>query len=952
MFDPSKLNLDLDNTKQEKNTVKSEPKANLEKINKNIKKEPIEKQDILGDLNISKNQKVTEKNIENTDILSTLDNKMPKENSEEKNKQEVTKEIWKTEYEKEIVKKEDKNNNTKNDDNKIIYDINLNSVEILLSILIEKEYDFVTFEPDEIAVKVTFRKDKLTKEVKYIKFPIYSNILLKAKALTNLTVEETEKEQEWSGEKIIKNNNYKVISKVVPSNSWPKLFIKTILIQKKLVNKTTKKTSVNQIVAFMWAISFITLIIWAAFIGFIALNAKTIEDVKFFYSLWINLNDINNFIWQALSIVFSILVFIETIFLITFLFKFSLTKKEFKQRKIRYWILSTIILIITFATASTWMIIDQKIKSLPNWQEVAYWDVQVYDNSKLLSESFNKGWSIIQDFSSLIWPAQIKFDLSFFEKKEKQKWMIIKKYIWDFWNGEIIETPTSSIIYNFEEKGNYEISLTVEEVDLQWNIIEKVVENIPNINISYIVEINEKILSSGWKIAEFDATSLKELGKVEWYFIDDLEKPVWSEYIFRMSKPIFEETLVWMYIKRNDKISETLDKIFIITANKESNIDGKIIYKRSVLNDLEFEIQVDELENDFWNGYIEEFKWIIGDKEITKEWDILEASLASKIKYTFSSYWDHEIKVILTNSAWETKELKTIVNIPKQLKLLKPLKIFNNEELLENIQYEKNLNEYYINEIGVPTTLKLDARFVKADNLLYTLKKVDWDYNSDWDIDESTKNWIYEINTEWNHTITVYYEFAHRKVSDEVITVKEQIFIEWLKKEAIINFDIIKNSAYVPVVVSFDASKSQVKNENIEKFVWDYGDNITEERDSIVPGHKYSKAWDYKVTLTVVTTSWKKYSTSKKLILKPKPQSAKITTSLKKAETMQWIDFSSEKSEWQIIWYFWDFWDGNISTEANPTHSYKKAWNYKVILRLDYSNKNEEKDDINITIYE
>jgi hypothetical protein len=37
-------------------------------------------------------------------------------------------------------------------------------------------------------------------------------------------------------------------------------------------------------------------------------------------------------------------------------------------------------------------------------------------------------------------------------------------------------------------------------------------------------------------------------------------------------------------------------------------------------------------------------------------------------------------------------------------------------------------------------------------------------------------------------------------------------------------FDINKDSTYVPVVVSFDASKSMVKNENIEKFIWDYGD--------------------------------------------------------------------------------------------------------------------------------
>jgi type II secretory ATPase GspE/PulE/Tfp pilus assembly ATPase PilB-like protein len=46
------------------------------------------------------------------------------------------------------------------------------------------------------AVKITFRKDKIVKEIRYIKYPIYTNILINAKVLTKLTVEETSNEQE------------------------------------------------------------------------------------------------------------------------------------------------------------------------------------------------------------------------------------------------------------------------------------------------------------------------------------------------------------------------------------------------------------------------------------------------------------------------------------------------------------------------------------------------------------------------------------------------------------------------------------------------------------------------------------------------------------------------------------------------------------------------------------
>ena len=73
---------------------------------------------------------------------------------------------------------------------------------------------------------------------------------------------------------------------------------------------------------------------------------------------------------------------------------------------------------------------------------------------------------------------------------------------------------------------------------------------------------------------------------------------------------------------------------------------------------------------------------------------------------------------------------------------------------------------------------------------------------------------------------------------------------------------------------------------------------------------------------------------------------------MKTSYTGQGIDFSSNDSEWQIIWYFWDFWDGKTSTEANPTHTYYKTWDYNVVLKLDFSNKNILEDAMNIKIIE
>jgi len=88
---------------------------------------------------------------------------------------------------------------------------------------------------------------------------------------------------------------------------------------------------------------------WGAFIAFIVLNATEVEDVRFFASLGINLNDINTFISQVVTLIFSILLFLCTAALSFGLFKFFITKKAYKKQKITYALISTILLIVSFA---------------------------------------------------------------------------------------------------------------------------------------------------------------------------------------------------------------------------------------------------------------------------------------------------------------------------------------------------------------------------------------------------------------------------------------------------------------------------------------------------------------------------------------------------------------------------------------------------------------------------
>lgn len=88
----------------------------------------------------------------------------------------------------------------------------------------------------------------------------------------------------------------------------------------------------------------------------------------------------------------------------------------------------------------------------------------------------------------------------------------------------------------------------------------------------------------------------------------------------------------------------------------------------------------------------------------------------------------------------------------------------------------------------------------------------------------------------------------------------------------------------------------------------------------------------------------------KKLVLLPKPQKINIEISMIEALVNQEIDFSSQNSQGQIISYFWDFGDGEVSTEANPSHSFEIAWKYDVKLRIVFQNNNSLESQVEINI--
>lgn len=850
---------------------------------------------------------------------------------------------------------------------KIIFDININSIQDLSLILLNKRYDFLTIEPDNEKTTLNFRKDWKIVEEKFIKNTIYSEIIVKAKTISGLDVWVTTEIQEWSWETEINWQKYKALSKIVPSEFGEKLFFKLKVIEQKTwAKKEVKPIEIWKLVGFFGALLLVMLIVWGGFLSFVILNAKTIEDVRFFLALWINLNEINSFIWKTVWVFFSLLTIILTIFLIIFLFKFLLTKKIFKRKKTIAWFLSILFFILTFSSATAWLTLDRKVKNLPKWDIMALWDVQLFDNKRYTStiieelfkkETKNKEVNISQkktfsnisteEAKNLIWPIEILFDVSQLSKKESIWWLKVENYVWKIWNEEI-ETKTPTLIKNFDQKWNYDVKIKFIFNDWSIREFDNKKAQIPSVWITWVVTQKEKVLKSGAKIVTLDASSLKELWKFKWYNLEK-ENYIPSEKSIFITDPIFDEAAIELVIENwESKIS----KIFIIDWEEEWKISWEIDFSKSVLNDKDYIFKVINQKSNEWIWYIEKYIWRINWKIYTKEWDIDNPEKASEIKHIFPIYDNYDISVELIPTSWESKIIKKNIDVKKEVKIKNSLEFFIWWEKIENVKHNKITWEYRLDEFWVPNNLEIDSRYTKSDNENYVLNTVSWDYDADWNIDEEWRIWKISLIKEWRKKIIVNYNFQNIRLDSDQIDVKETIYIEAIKKEHNIVFKVKQNTEYSPAIIWFDASQSTVKDANISKFLWDFGDGITEESDAVIEWHRYLTHGNYNVKLTAITSDWRKFSTTKTIVLKPKAEKVKIKSSLKEAPVYQWIDFDSSESIWDIVWYTWDFGDGEISTEANPTHSYEKPWKYKVKLTADFRNRNLKEDSIEIIITE
>ena len=114
----------------------------------------------------------------------------------------------------------------------------ITSLEDIIMVCVKNGYDYFKIEPQESDVEITFVKEARDAEKKFIKFPLYTQLIVKIKTITSLDLSTIDKVQEGKWEIKLWVKNYILSSKIAPGKLGESLFVKVkvqeIKIKKKL----------------------------------------------------------------------------------------------------------------------------------------------------------------------------------------------------------------------------------------------------------------------------------------------------------------------------------------------------------------------------------------------------------------------------------------------------------------------------------------------------------------------------------------------------------------------------------------------------------------------------------------------------------------------------------------------------------------------------------------------
>jgi len=153
------------------------------------------------------------------------------------------------------------------------------------------------------------------------------------------------------------------------------------------------------------------------------------------------------------------------------------------------------------------------------------------------------------------------------------------------------------------------------------------------------------------------------------------------------------------------------------------------------------------------------------------------------------------------------------------------------------------------------------------------------------------------------------------------------------------NYPPVANFSYVPEnpttadVINF-TDLSYDLDGIIVNWAWNFGDGSYSYEQN--PVHRYSDDGVYNVTLTVTDDDGAMANITKQIIVGNVPPVANFSYSPENPTDLDIINFTdlSYDLDGNIVSWLWEFGDGSISYEKNPSHQYSHEGNYVVNLTV------------------
>jgi PKD repeat protein len=135
--------------------------------------------------------------------------------------------------------------------------------------------------------------------------------------------------------------------------------------------------------------------------------------------------------------------------------------------------------------------------------------------------------------------------------------------------------------------------------------------------------------------------------------------------------------------------------------------------------------------------------------------------------------------------------------------------------------------------------------------------------------------------------------------------------------------------------VLFDGKGSYDPDGTVVTYYWDFGDGTTSFNPT--PVHNYPGIGTYTVTLTVTDNDGATDTTTTTVEVYNTPPVAEFTydqPSPEFCEPIHFYDASSDSDPCDTLIHYWDFGDGQTSTDISPVHTYDASGTYSVTLTV------------------